>query len=86
MSTTYVKVIWTDATSNSHTCDADDVEFSTCLMETVGILAADKKEGLVICTDYCPSLNEYRCLHTIPRGMVVNVILLLAHGPYKPPE
>ena len=83
-----VCVYWNDA-HGSATQVYSDQEHKPYPMETYGLLLKDDETGVSICSetyfDNIDTKQEFRGHTFIPRGMVINLeILLKPHGPRKP--
>ena len=73
----YVLVEWDDATTSIE--DFSEENYVPCITQSVGILVSETEEGIVLATDYVPSMEHYRCKHTIPRGMILSIQSLGTH-------
>lgn len=72
-----VKVVWHDAHAmNAHWMGPDEWDRTPCVVESVGFLIPDAKDGHVV---ICQSLNteeHYDSLLAVPVAMVQQVMLL----------
>jgi len=71
----YVLVIWDDA--SVHDESTDDISYVSTITYTVGILAQKNRDGVVLFTDYVPSLKSYHTKMCIPRGMIKKIVSLV---------
>lgn len=73
-----VLVVWHDAHAfnEGHWCDETDIDDEPCIVQSVGWLLADKKQGHVVIAQSITNDGSLDAVLAIPVGMVQKVVVL----------
>ena len=73
-----VLVVWHDAhaINEGSWCDENDIDADPCVVESVGWLLADKKQGHVVIAQSITNDGSLDAVLAIPVGMVQKVVVL----------